>query len=93
MVGAVVCYYISRLFSRSVVEKLAGQGSLALTDRFFNRYDKHAILIARLIPVISFDVVSYAAGPDDHRTLGVRPSYRDWTVARYGGVLFSWART
>lgn len=62
MVGAIICYYISRLLGRPVVEKLVGGKSLDMTDRFFRRYGKHAILIARLIPVISFDVVSYAAG-------------------------------
>ncbi len=62
MIGAIVCYYISRLFGRPVVEKLVGGKSLDMTDRFFRRYGKHAILIARLVPVISFDVVSYAAG-------------------------------
>jgi uncharacterized membrane protein YdjX (TVP38/TMEM64 family) len=62
MVGAVLCYYISRLFGRPVVERLVGKESLTVADRFFQRYGKHAVLIARLIPVISFDVVSYAAG-------------------------------
>jgi uncharacterized membrane protein YdjX (TVP38/TMEM64 family) len=62
MVAAVLCYYISRLFGRPLVEKLVGERSLELTDRFFQRYGKHAVLIARLIPGISFDVVSYAAG-------------------------------
>ena len=62
MVGAILCYYISRLFGRPVVEKLVGKKSLDMADRFFQRYGKHAVLIARLIPVISFDVVSYAAG-------------------------------
>ncbi len=62
MIGAIVCYYISRLLGRPVVEKLVGGKSLDMTDRFFRRYGKHAILIARLVPVISFDVVSYAAG-------------------------------
>jgi uncharacterized membrane protein YdjX (TVP38/TMEM64 family) len=62
MMGAILCYYISRLFGRPVVEKLVGGRSLDMSDRFFRRYGKHAILIARLVPVISFDVVSYAAG-------------------------------
>lgn len=62
MVGAILCYYIARLFGRPVVERLVGKKSLDMTDRFFRRYGKHAVLIARLIPVISFDVVSYAAG-------------------------------
>lgn len=62
MLGALLCFYLSRLFGRPVVERLAGRNSLALTDRFFDRYGKYAILLARLVPVISFDVVSYAAG-------------------------------
>lgn len=62
MVGAIVCYYISHLFGRPVVERLVGGKSLDMTDRFFGRYGKHAILIARLLPIVSFDVVSYAAG-------------------------------
>jgi len=62
MVGAILCYYISRLFGRPVVERLVGKKSLEVTDRFFQRYGRHAVLLARLIPVISFDVVSYAAG-------------------------------
>jgi uncharacterized membrane protein YdjX (TVP38/TMEM64 family) len=62
LVGAVLCYYIARLFGRPVVERLVGKGSLAIADRFFERYGRHAVLIARLIPVVSFDVASYAAG-------------------------------
>lgn len=62
MVGAAVCFGISRLFGRPVVERLVGRRSLELTDRFFQRYGRYAVLLARLIPVISFDVVSYAAG-------------------------------
>ena len=62
MVGAILCYYISRLFGRPAVERLVGQGSLDMADHFFQRYGRYAVLIARLIPVISFDVVSYAAG-------------------------------
>lgn len=61
-VGAVLCYYIARLFGRPLVGKLVGKESLAVTDHFFQHYGKHAVLIARLIPVVSFDVVSYAAG-------------------------------
>jgi len=31
-------------------------------DDFFDKYGKYAVLIARLLPFISFDIVSYAAG-------------------------------
>ncbi len=62
MVGAAVCFAIARVYGRPVVEKIVGGKSLEIADRFFKRYGKHAILIARLLPIISFDVVSYAAG-------------------------------
>ena len=62
MVAAVVCYYLARWFGRPLAAKLVGENALTMTDRFFQRYGKHAVLLARLIPGISFDVVSYAAG-------------------------------
>lgn len=62
MAGAVLCFYISRFYGREVVEKLTSKYALESIDAFFERYGKHAILIARLLPFISFDIVSYAAG-------------------------------
>lgn len=62
MGGAALCYFIARALGRPAVERLVGGRSLALADRFFHRYGRHAILIARLLPIVSFDVVSYAAG-------------------------------
>jgi uncharacterized membrane protein YdjX (TVP38/TMEM64 family) len=62
MAGAAVCYGIARSLGRPAVERLVGARPLARGDAFFERYGTHAVLIARLIPVISFDVISYAAG-------------------------------
>jgi uncharacterized membrane protein YdjX (TVP38/TMEM64 family) len=62
MVGAALCFAIARALGRPVVERLAGAGPLARTDAFFARYGSAAVLVARLIPIVSFDVVSYAAG-------------------------------
>ncbi|MGI6317767.1 MAG: TVP38/TMEM64 family protein [Firmicutes bacterium] len=62
MIGAVVCFYLAKWFGRPLVEKMVGQRSLAIADRFFDRYGRFAVLIARLIPVVSFDLISYAAG-------------------------------
>ncbi|MEN6326491.1 MAG: TVP38/TMEM64 family protein [Syntrophomonas sp.] len=62
MVGAVVCYGIARLYGRGVVEKLTTRRALKEVDVFFERYGKWAVLIARLLPFVSFDIVSYAAG-------------------------------
>lgn len=62
MCGAAVCYWLARLYGRSVVEKLTTKFALEEVDGFFQRHGKYAILIARLLPFVSFDVVSYAAG-------------------------------
>lgn len=55
MLGACVCFYISRILGRDVVEKLTSKAGLESIDAFFERYGKHSILIARLLPFISFD--------------------------------------
>ncbi|MCH4890297.1 TVP38/TMEM64 family protein [Acidaminobacter sp. JC074] len=62
MVGAILCFYIARYFGRNVVEKLTSKLALESIDEFFDRYGRYTVLIARLLPFISFDVVSYAAG-------------------------------
>lgn len=62
MVGAVLCFYIARYFGRDVVGRLTSHGALESVDVFFEKYGKYAILIARLLPFVSFDLVSYAAG-------------------------------
>ena len=62
MIGAAVCFYIARGLGRDVVEKLTSKGAMASIDVFFERYGDRAILICRLLPFVSFDFVSYAAG-------------------------------
>lgn len=62
MAGAVICFYIARILGRDVAEKLTSKAGLQSIDRFFEKYGKQSILIARLLPFLSFDIVSYAAG-------------------------------
>ncbi|MDD7362561.1 MAG: TVP38/TMEM64 family protein [Peptoniphilus sp.] len=62
MAGAALCFYIARNLGRDAAEKFTGKGMLETVDKFFEDYGKYAILIARLLPFISFDLVSYAAG-------------------------------
>jgi len=63
LLGAATCFGIARALGRPAVEKLVG-GSKALevSDLFFRRYGRRAVLISRLLPFVSFDVVSYGAG-------------------------------
>lgn len=62
MAGAALCFYIARFLGRDTVEKLTSKFAIDSVDVFFNKYGKHTILIARLLPFMSFDLVSYAAG-------------------------------
>lgn len=62
MAGAALCFFIARGLGRDAVEKLTSKFALKDIDEFFEKYGKHTILIARLLPFISFDIVSYAAG-------------------------------
>ena len=62
MAGAALCFYIAKFYGREVVEKLTSKTALNSVDVFFTKYGKYAILISRLLPFVSFDIVSYAAG-------------------------------
>ena len=62
MAGAALCFYIARILGRDVVEKICTKGALKQIEDFFAKYGKKCILVARLLPFISFDVGSYAAG-------------------------------
>lgn len=62
MAGAALCFYIARFLGREVVIKFTSKYALDNIDNFFDKYGKHTILIARLLPFISFDLVSYASG-------------------------------
>ncbi len=62
MAGATVCFYIARILGRDVAERLTSKAGLKQIDEFFEKHGRMSILIARLLPFISFDIVSYAAG-------------------------------
>ena len=62
MAGAAVCFYIARILGRDVAERLTSKVGLKQIDKFFEKYGNNTILICRLLPFVSFDYVSYAAG-------------------------------
>ena len=62
MAGAAVCFYIARILGRDVVLKLNGKKGIQQIEDFFEKHGKMSILVARLLPFISFDIVSYVAG-------------------------------
>lgn len=70
MVGAGFCFYIARYLGIQRITRLISQPAVDKTNDFVEKYGTYAILIARLIPFISFDVVSYFAGATRMRFLG-----------------------
>lgn len=60
--AAAICFGIARALGRDPVEALAGKLGLDTADQAVARWGARAILLARLVPGISFDVVSYGAG-------------------------------
>lgn len=62
MVGAALCFYIARILGRDVVIRFTTKRGLESIENFFDRYGMQTILVARLLPFMSFDIVSYAAG-------------------------------
>ena len=62
VVVVAACFWIARSLGREAVEKLCSKTGLATIERFFERHGDQSVLIARLIPFVSFDFVSYFAG-------------------------------
>lgn len=62
LLASAVCFGLARALGRPAVERLATRRALEATDTFFHRHGPYAVVIARLIPFINPDVLSYAAG-------------------------------
>jgi uncharacterized membrane protein YdjX (TVP38/TMEM64 family) len=61
-VAAAICFLLARSLGRPFVARLFSTRALSKVDGFCEREGLRAILVLRLIPYVSFDVVSYAAG-------------------------------
>lgn len=62
MTGAALCFIIARFYGRNVVEKFVSKKGLDEVEVFFEKYGKNTIIVARLLPFVPFDPISYAAG-------------------------------
>ncbi|MGH3087144.1 MAG: TVP38/TMEM64 family protein [Gammaproteobacteria bacterium] len=78
--AAGVCFWISRAVGRAPVEALVGRWGLEQADRWFARWGPHAVLLSRLVPGMTFDAFSYAAGL-------TRMRFRQFMLATVLGVL------
>jgi len=78
-VGAAAAFLIARYLGREVVERFI-QGHINFCSQCSNRLLTKIIFISRLIPFISFDVVSYGAGL-------TKMSLRAFILASFFGML------
>lgn len=86
--SASVCFGIARALGREAVERLVGERAIRRGDRWFEEWGGRAVLLTRLVPFLSFDLVSYAAGLTAIR-------FRSFLLATVAGeapavALYSW---
>jgi len=62
MAAAILCFYVSKKGGRPIAEKLVGKSAINMADHFIHKYGMGAIIIARFLPFVAFDPVSYASG-------------------------------
>ena len=62
MAAALLCFYVSKKGGRPLVKKFVGDKAIDMADDLINKYGIKAIIASRLVPFISFDVISYASG-------------------------------
>lgn len=60
--AASVCFVIARRFGRSLVERIAGDITNGKTGQLMAKWGAAGIVVTRLIPGFSFDLISYGAG-------------------------------
>lgn len=62
MAAALLCFYVSKRGGRPLVKKFVGDKAIDMADDLIHKYGIKAIIVSRVIPLISFDVISYASG-------------------------------
>jgi uncharacterized membrane protein YdjX (TVP38/TMEM64 family) len=61
-VAAMVCFSIGRLFGQQVVERFVSEKTKKRIDRLAGTHGTRAVFVARLVPIVPFDGVSYLCG-------------------------------
>ena len=62
LLGAIIAFWLARIGREMIIEKLLGKKWLGSIDWWVDKHGGKAILIARLVPVIPFDLISYVSG-------------------------------
>jgi uncharacterized membrane protein YdjX (TVP38/TMEM64 family) len=61
-IAATLCFYLARALGQNAVEALVGKQAAHRSDVWLEQWGMQAVLLTRVIPFFSFDLVSYAAG-------------------------------
>lgn len=62
MLGAALAFALARWFGRPFVDAMLNERHRAAMDRWMRRQGVGVLLMSRLMPLISFNVINYAAG-------------------------------
>lgn len=60
--AALVCFALARAFGEPLVARLLPAGAVKKAEQFMDEHGAEAVLIARLMPLVPFDPISYVAG-------------------------------
>jgi uncharacterized membrane protein YdjX (TVP38/TMEM64 family) len=99
LLSAVLCFGLARFFGRPLVTRVISAAALGRADQVLARFGPFALFVARLIPLTSFDLLSYAAGLTPMRLgpfclatgLGMAPAIFLSAAAGEIGVRSPWA--
>lgn len=88
LLGASVAFGAARWFGSGLVTRLFGAAALQSIDRLSERHGFWALLVIRLVPGLSFDLISFVAGLTTLRyrwfllatAIGMAPNTILWTV-------------
>jgi uncharacterized membrane protein YdjX (TVP38/TMEM64 family) len=61
LLGSSLCFALSRTLGKPFAIRLAG-GSIQSAERMFKKYGLQAVFVARIVPLVPFDAISYGAG-------------------------------
>lgn len=62
LLGATISFWLARRFGHALVARWVGHGRLERIDQIGAEHGFWVVLIARLTPIVSFDLISYLAG-------------------------------
>lgn len=79
LLGAAAAFALSRALGRDAVERITGT-RVARVDALLNRRGTPAVIAVRLVPILPFTVVNYAAGLTSVRT-------RDYAIGTVVGIV------